>query len=69
MNTTKVSPNATRNHVAATIERDGNRLGHVVVRGAKFTASRKASSTNDIRLYAANFRSLAAAIKWIEAAA
>ena len=69
MNTTKVSPNASRNHVAATIERDGVRVGHVLKRGATFAASRKTGSTNDIRIFAANFRSLTAAVKWVEAAA
>jgi hypothetical protein len=69
MNTTKVSPSAIRNHVAATIERDGVRVGHVVRRGVTFAASRKTGSVNDVRIFAANFRSLTSAVKWVEAAA
>jgi hypothetical protein len=69
MTTTQTSRNIRRNHVAATVDHDGQRLGHVVVRGTRFAATRKHGQAGvDIRKMA-TFKSLAAAVKWIEAAA
>ena len=68
MNTTQTT-SPRRNHVAATVENNGHRVGHVVARGARFQAIRKNGVQGvDIRKVA-TFRSLAAAVKWIEAAA
>ena len=69
MTTTQISPNARPNTVAAITERDGHRIGHVVNRGRTFTASRKTGSSSDLRRYATGFKTLAAAVKFVEAAA
>ena len=66
MTKTQISQNIRRNHVAAIVERDGERIGHVVCKGrASFAASRKVGTANDIRRYAANFRSVEAAAAWV----
>ena len=68
MNTTQTT-SPRRNHVAATIENNGHRVGHVVARGLRFQAIRKNGvQGSDIRKVA-TFRSLTAAIAWVEAAA
>ena len=65
MTTTQISQNIHPGRVAAIVTRDGERLGHVVCKGRTFAASRKAGTANDIRRYAANFRTVEAAAKWI----
>lgn len=47
----------------------GERFGHVVCRGTTFTASRKSGTPADIRMFAQGFRSLDAAVAWVEAGA
>jgi hypothetical protein len=65
MTTTKTSTQIRTNRVAATIERDGNRLGHVVCKGRTFTASRKVGSEQDMRRMATGFRTVEAAAAWV----
>jgi hypothetical protein len=56
------------NHVAATVDQDGVRLGHVIPRGTRFLASRKNGSPCDIRRMAI-FYSVEKAVDWIAASA
>ena len=65
MTTTKISQSIHANRIAAIVERDGQRLGHVVCKGRTFAASRKVGTATDVRRYAANFRTVEAAAKWI----
>ena len=69
MNTTQTT-SPRRNHVAAIVEKDGATFGRVVLRDRdRFEATRSHGVQGvDIRRVG-NFRSLAAAIAWIEAAA
>lgn len=66
---THISQTIRRNHVAATVEVDGVRFGHVISRGVSFTAARKHGSATDIRRHATNFKTVEAATRWIESAA
>jgi hypothetical protein len=63
--TTTYSASPRRNHVVAVVDRDGQRLGHVVMRGTKFAASRKNGTATDMRRLATGFRTAEAAAKWI----
>ena len=65
MTTTTYSTSPRRNHIAAIVERDGERIGHVTMRGTKFVASRKQGTADDMRRYATGFRTAEAAAKWI----
>lgn len=65
MTKTQISRNIRPSHIAAIVVRDGQRLGHVVCKGRTFAASRKVGTATDIRRYAANFRTVEAAAKWI----
>ncbi len=69
MNTTQTT-SPRRNHVAAIVEKDGATFGRVVLRGRNRFHAVRADGVEgvDIRRVG-NFRSLAAAIAWIEAAA
>lgn len=69
MTETQTSQTIRPNHVAAITTHNGQRLGHVVCKGRTFRAIRKHGSTGDIRRMASGFRSLAAAVAWVEAAA
>ena len=66
--TVERTQNLQPNHVAAVITRDGTRLGHVTFKGKTFTATRKSGSRTDVRRYSTGFRTMDAAIKWVEAA-
>lgn len=55
------------NHVAAIITRDGERVGHVVMRGAKFNAHRKTGTATDMRRMATGFKTAQAAAAWVAA--
>lgn len=67
---TATSQSIRRNHVAAIIEKDGETFGRVILRGRdRFEATRRLGVQGvDIRR-TSSFRSLAAAVAWIEAAA
>ena len=65
MTKTEISSQIRTNRVAATIERDGNRLGHVVCKGRTFVASRKTGSEQDMRRVATGFRTVQAAAAWV----
>jgi hypothetical protein len=65
--TVTVSQSITRNHVAAIVDRDGQRLGHVVARGLKFAAFRKTASTTDLRRMATGFKTIEAAAAFVAA--
>jgi hypothetical protein len=67
--TVTVSQHIRRNHVAAIIERDGVRLGHVISRGTKFVAVRKNSGADDIRSHATGFQTVEAAAAFVAKAA
>lgn len=70
MTTTQISANIRPGRVAAIVERDGVRLGHVDCKGRTFAASRKVGQAGvDIRRYATGFRSAEAAAAWIAKAA
>jgi ribosomal protein L27 len=69
MTKTQISPSARPNTVAAIVERDGAYFGRVINRGTHFTASRKVGTAKDVRVFASGFKSLTAAVKFIEAAA
>jgi prophage tail gpP-like protein len=65
MTTTTKTTTPRRNHVAAIVEHDGNRLGHVIMRGRTFTASRKTGTDTDMRMMATGFHTIDAAAAWI----
>lgn len=69
MTTTEISTSPLRNRCVATVTVDGERFGSVVMRGTKFTATRRQGTDTDIRRYAENFRTIEAAVRWIEVAA
>jgi hypothetical protein len=51
--------------VAATIDHDGRRLGHVICKGVTFTAVRKTGTDADMRKVGNGFRSIDAAAAWV----
>lgn len=65
--TVTISQSIRRNHVAAIIERDGERLGHVIARGLKFDAHRKTASATDLRRMATGFKTIEAAAAFVAA--
>ena len=67
MDTTTFAQKLRPNHVAAIVERDGQRVGHVVMRGAKFVGSRKSGTATDMRRMATGFRTAQAAAAWVAA--
>ena len=70
MSTTQISTQPQRNRCVATVTDDnGERFGTVVMRGTKFTATRRHGTDTDIRRYAEGFHTIEAAARWIEAAA
>jgi hypothetical protein len=64
----QISSDIRRDHVAATVDQDGVRIGHVIPRGTRFLASRKNGSPADIRRMAI-FLSVEKAVDWIAASA
>lgn len=68
MSTVQISTHPQRNRCVATVTDDnGERFGSVVMRGIKFTATRRHGSSADIRRYGEGFHTIEAAVRWIVA--
>jgi hypothetical protein len=69
MTTTQISERPKVNHVVAIVTRDGQRLGHVILRAnGTYKASRKHGDSQDMRRLSNGFRTLDNAIAFVERA-